>query len=325
MRLRSLFTTAAAFVAGGILVLTAPTALRLAARALSHRNDHYRVVFNGSVSGLAVGDAVERNGVVVGDVTDIRLTNDAAPRALVSIEMASDVPVMRDSSVSFGGSLITGVRSIEISGGTPAAGRLHKGDLITAEDGPTDESAQADPVDLTHPNEPSASPEKVFNMSKRTSVTRGVQDLSAAGRSLKAVGREMASPARWRSIDSTLENLNHASERLSHTLDRVSVVMDSVSANRDRYYGQLDATIERLNRTLDQANQLFATSNRLMTSTDEMVATTAAALDRDSSQIAQTLGQIDRTIRHVHETLQTIEPSPSSAIWGGWSGPTEPQ
>ena len=92
MRLRNLFTTVAAFIAGGIFVFTGPALWRLTIRVISHRDANYRVVFNGSVSGLAVGDAVERNGVIVGEVTDISLTNDAAPRALVSIEVARGVP-----------------------------------------------------------------------------------------------------------------------------------------------------------------------------------------------------------------------------------------
>ncbi|HYL58508.1 MAG TPA: MlaD family protein [Candidatus Acidoferrales bacterium] len=325
MSLRSLFTTTAAFVAGGILVLAGPAIWRLTARVIAHRDAHYRVVFNGSVSGLAVGDAVERNGVVVGEVTDIGLTNDAAPRALVSIELQRGVPVMRDSSVSFGGSLITGVRSIEIDGGTPAAGRVPKGDLIVADEGSGDQNAEVASAALSRPNEPATGAEKPGGMSKRAALTRSVQDFSAAGRTLKSLSREISSPERWRSIDSTLANLNRSSESLSHTLERVSTMMDSVAANRDRYYVQLDATIERLNRTLDQANDLFATSNRLMKSTDAMVSSTASAIDSGSAQMQQTLSQIDRTARRIHETVQTLEPNPSSAIWGGWSGPAEPQ
>jgi ABC-type transporter Mla subunit MlaD len=262
--------------------------------------------------------------VVVGEVTDISLTDDASPRALVSIEMARGVPVMRDSSVSFGGSLITGVRSIQIDGGTQAAGRVHKGDLIVADEGAADQNADVASGALSHPNEPGAGTEKLPAMSKRAALTRSVQDFSAAGRTLKSVSKEISSPERWRSIDSTLANLNRSSESLSHTMERVSTVMDSVTANRDRYYVQLDATIERLNHTLDQANDLFATSNRLMKSTDAMVSSTASAIDSGNSQLQQTLSQIDRTARRIHEAVQTIEPNPSAAIWG-WSGPAEPQ
>jgi phospholipid/cholesterol/gamma-HCH transport system substrate-binding protein len=324
MRILNYLRAVAIFSAGAVFVLAAPSIWRLA-RSVGHRSNEYRVVFGSPVNGLAVGDAVQRNGVVVGEVTDIGLTNDASPRAVVTIAMTSAVPVMRDSVASLNGSLITGVNAVEISGGTAAAGLLHKGDQIAADDASfgLNPGAVFDP--LHAPDPASAAENKILNPHGRVSLRRGVEDLSTAGRTLQIVGQEMASPERWRSIDSTLANINHASERLSHTLEEVSVVMESVSSNRDRYYTQLDATIARLNRTLDEANQLFATSNQLMTSTDDMVATTTAALDRDASQMGQTLSQIDRTFRQLHETVQTVEPSPSSAIWGGWSGPAEPQ
>jgi phospholipid/cholesterol/gamma-HCH transport system substrate-binding protein len=306
-------------------VLAGPSLWRLV-RLVSHRSNDYRVVFSSPVNGLSVGDAVRRNGVVVGEVTDIALTDDASPRAIVSLTMTSTVPVMRDCVASLDSSLITGVNAVEISGGTAAAGRLHKGDQIGAEDASSDESLGSGFNPLRPEDRPTSIAEnKALKTQGRASLRHGVEDLSAAGRTLQIVGQEMSSPERWRSIDSTLDNINRASERLNHTLEQVSVVMDSVSANRDRYYSQLDASIVRLNRTLDEANQLFATSNQLMASTDAMVSSTATALDRDASQFGQTLNQIDRTFRQLHETVQTVEPNPSSAIWGGWSGPAEPQ
>jgi methyl-accepting chemotaxis protein len=234
---------------------------------------------------------------------------------------------MRDSVVSFGGSLISGIRSIEITGGTAAAGRLRKGQEIVAGEGPSDEAFEAGEAELASENQKTLSTPSPKNAMphSRGAIAHGIGDFSAAGHTLKIVGKELASPERWRSIDSTLDNLNRASESLSHTLERVSAVADSVSAHRERFYGQLDATISRLNHTLDEANKLFATSGRLMTSTDALVSSTSNAMDRDAAQIEQTLSQIDRTTRRLNETLQTVEPNPSSVIWGGWAGQKEPQ
>ncbi len=323
MRILNYLRAVAIFAAGAIFVLAAPSIWRLARRA-GYRSNEYRVIFSTPIDGLSVGDAVQRNGVAVGEVTDIELTNDASPRAVVMIAMTSGVPVMRDSVASLGGSLVTGVNAVEINGGTAAAGPLHKGEQIAE-----DASAEGNPGSIFNPLHPDLSTAATETQMLRTrrngSLGRGLHDLSAAERAFQIVSQEMSSPERWRSIDSTLENINHASERLNHSLQGLSQVIDSVSANRDRYYSQLDATIARLNKTLDEANQLFATSNQLMASTDNMVSTTTTALDRDASQIGQTLSQIDRTVHHLDETVQTVEPSPSSAIWGGWSGPTEPQ
>jgi ABC-type transporter Mla subunit MlaD len=319
--------TVAAFTAGAAVVLVAPTLWRLAHDRVMNPVDRYRILFNDSVSGLTVGAAVERNGVIVGKVTDISLTNDASPRVIVKVALARGVPVMRDSVVSLGGSLITGVRAIDISGGTPLAGQVHKGQLILADQGSADEDFgrhSAESADQGLDSSEIVSPKR-FGLSGRTSMTGGVRDLSTVRRTLRTVGTELSSPERWRSIDATLNNLNHASERLSHTLDRVSVVADSISANRNRFYAALDTTIDRLNNTLDKANQLFATSNRLMASSDELISSTASAVDRNSDQMTHVLSQIDRTTRRLNETLQTIEPNPSTVFWGGSASPKEPQ
>jgi len=320
------FRTVTAFAAGAAMVLAAPTLWRMAHNRLTNPADHYRILFNGSVSGLTVGAAVERNGVLVGKVTDIALTNDASPRVMVKVALVRGVPVMRDSVISLDGSLITGVRSIEISGGTPTAGQVHRGQQILANEGSADEGlgrSSAEATDLGLDSSEIANPKSLGLGSG--AMAGGVRNLSTVRQTLKTVGRELSSPARWRSIDATLDNLNHASDRLSHTLDRVSVVADSISANRDRFYAELDTTIGRLNHTLDKANELFATSKQLMASSDELVSSTASAVDRNSDQMAQVLSQIDRTTRRLNETLQTIEPNPSTVFWGGSASPKEPQ
>src|SRR5690242_19928196 len=209
---------AAAFAAGAAIVIIAPAVWRLVSGRI-HPVDHFRIVFTEPVSGLAVGDAVQRNGVVVGKVRNIILSEKAPQQIVVGIEIAAGVPVMRDSVASFGGSLITGTRWIEITGGTLEAGRLHEGQEIIANENRSYDSVELGPAESGDEiGEPlSIQNSNVLKRPSRGRVARGVDDFYAAGRTLKAVGTELASSERWRSIDSTLANLNHASERLSHT------------------------------------------------------------------------------------------------------------
>src|ERR1700747_1736668 len=60
----------------------------------------YRVVFDGSVSGLRTGAAVLFNGIRVGEVTELRL-DPAAPRAVVAmVSLEKNVAVRADTAVS---------------------------------------------------------------------------------------------------------------------------------------------------------------------------------------------------------------------------------
>jgi phospholipid/cholesterol/gamma-HCH transport system substrate-binding protein len=81
----------------------------------------YRIVFDGSVSGLSTGASVLFNGIRVGEVTGLTL-DPAAPRsvvAMVSIDKA--VAVRADTAVSLEYQGVTGTASIALRGGSIAA------------------------------------------------------------------------------------------------------------------------------------------------------------------------------------------------------------
>ena len=81
----------------------------------------YRIVFEGSVSGLRTGASVLFNGIRVGEVTELKL-DPAKPRdvvAMVSIEKA--IAVRADTFVSLEFQGVTGTASIALRGGSQDA------------------------------------------------------------------------------------------------------------------------------------------------------------------------------------------------------------
>lgn len=81
----------------------------------------YRIVFEGSVSGLRTGASVLFNGIRVGEVTELKL-DPAKPRdvvAMVSIEKA--IAVRADTFVSLEYQGVTGTASIALRGGSQDA------------------------------------------------------------------------------------------------------------------------------------------------------------------------------------------------------------
>jgi phospholipid/cholesterol/gamma-HCH transport system substrate-binding protein len=81
----------------------------------------YRIVFEGSVSGLRTGASVLFNGIRVGEVTELKL-DPARPRdvvAMVSVEKA--IAVRADTSVSLEFQGVTGTASIALRGGSQDA------------------------------------------------------------------------------------------------------------------------------------------------------------------------------------------------------------
>lgn len=78
----------------------------------------YRIVFDGSVSGLRTGASVLFNGIRVGEVTELKL-DPAQPRAVVAmVSLEKSVSVRADTAVSLEYQGVTGTASIALRGGS---------------------------------------------------------------------------------------------------------------------------------------------------------------------------------------------------------------
>jgi phospholipid/cholesterol/gamma-HCH transport system substrate-binding protein len=90
-----------------------------------HRDDVlYRIHFNESVSGLALGDPVKFRGVDVGTVKTMALDAADPRRVQVDVKLRKEAPVKTDTKASLKLKGITGVVFIELNGGSPGAKAL---------------------------------------------------------------------------------------------------------------------------------------------------------------------------------------------------------
>src|SRR6266481_4470843 len=90
-----------------------------------HRDDVlYRIHFNESVSGLALGDPVKFHGVNVGTVKAMALDVADPRKVQVDVSLRKDAPVKADTKASLKLKGITGVVFIELDGGSAEAKTL---------------------------------------------------------------------------------------------------------------------------------------------------------------------------------------------------------
>ncbi len=83
----------------------------------------YRVIFSGSVSGLRVGAPVLFNGIRVGEVTDLQLTDNPAQVAAM-LEVSKATPVRADTRVTLEFTGLTGIASVSLKGALASASPL---------------------------------------------------------------------------------------------------------------------------------------------------------------------------------------------------------
>ena len=92
----------------------------LGGSGLREKRDDYQVLFNGPVSGLSQGGAVEFNGIKVGEIKRVRLAPGDPRKILVDIRVDAETPVRVDSVASTSLQGISGVSALQISPGTPS-------------------------------------------------------------------------------------------------------------------------------------------------------------------------------------------------------------
>ncbi|RME23477.1 MAG: MCE family protein [Deltaproteobacteria bacterium] len=100
--------------------------------SLLEKRDHYLVRYDISVSGLEVGAPVKYNGVRVGRVESIRIDPEQVSRSLVEISLQRGTPVKKNARAILSVQGITGLKFIELVGGTSDADSLEPGSEIPA-------------------------------------------------------------------------------------------------------------------------------------------------------------------------------------------------
>lgn len=120
----------------GIFILISSSLLLLlilyfAAQALFERKDTYYIAYRDvSVSGLEVGSPVKFLGINVGSIASIGIDPEDVNTIIVQISLQEDTPVKEDAVADIVAMGITGLKTIEIRGGTQEADFLPPGSYI---------------------------------------------------------------------------------------------------------------------------------------------------------------------------------------------------
>lgn len=105
----------------------------LTAREYFEKEDIYYVSYEDiSVSGLEVGSPVKYMGIKVGTIQDITIDPDNVSKIIVELALKPDTPIKEDAHADITSIGITGLKAIEISGGTNEAEPLGPGSYIPA-------------------------------------------------------------------------------------------------------------------------------------------------------------------------------------------------
>jgi len=129
-------TTKAERIRLGIFVmlmsfLVLGTAAFLIGKKITEKYTPYKTRFTESVDGLNPGAKVKLNGIVVGQVTGLEVDKEDLNAVIVNFEVSSETPIKTTMTANLiGGISLTGLKSIELSGGSPSDPDAKKGAFI---------------------------------------------------------------------------------------------------------------------------------------------------------------------------------------------------
>jgi len=118
------------FIAIGALLLII-FAAAVAGSRLVQKRDYYYIEFSDySVSGLQVGGSVNYSGIRIGRVEEIRIDPDDVSKIIITISVTAGTPIKEDAEAVLTAVGITGLKAVEIRGGTNQAKKLKNRSFI---------------------------------------------------------------------------------------------------------------------------------------------------------------------------------------------------
>lgn len=225
----------------------------------------YRVVFDGSVSGLRTGGTVLFNGIRVGEVTSLKLNPEKPQQVTATISVDKSVAVRPDTQISMEFQGLTGIASLSLKGGSPQLAAL-----VGSKENP--------PVLIAPPG--------------------ATQDVTQAARDVMRKLQEFIEENQ-KSFHSALDNIDKftgALARNSDRIDRIAEGLQNLTGGADGKSGEIAEaarSIKTLAQHLDERTaEISAGINRLSSAGTKEIQSL-------SSNAQRTLNTIDRAVQNI--------------------------
>jgi len=250
----------------------------------------YRVVFDGSVSGLRTGASVLFNGIRVGEVTDLKLNPEHPKQVVASISIDKKVAVRKDTEIGLEFQGLTGIAALSLKGGDPSAPQLA---------GAKDAKDDTAPVLVAPPG--------------------ATQDVTQAAREALKKVQDLIEENQ-KSIKSALDNI----DKFSATLVRNSDHIDNTLASVDKFTGALGRNADSIDNIVAGLKSLTGGEDGKSGEINEAarsIKTLAENLDKRTEELTVYIGRLaktgTRTLSTIDKAAKNFDADPSRLIWGG--------
>jgi phospholipid/cholesterol/gamma-HCH transport system substrate-binding protein len=316
----------------------------------SQVRESVRIVFSGSVGGLAKGSTVTFNGLKVGEVTSVRLMPQDPRRVIALVQVDPTTPLRADTRARLDSALLTGVSVIALTGGNADSPELTPG---TGEDIPTIFADSSDIQDMLAAAKQIA--QRADDVLQRLdkivagnegAINRTLANVESFSKTLADAGPAVSSLVK--AIDGQkLNRVIDNADRFSAALATSSPDIEAALKDARSLAGKLNASADRVDGVLKGAEGfLGSASGEAGTSTFAEVRDAAISvrdagrafralsenLDKRTANIATSFNRLSgtgrrevealstdgqRTLNTLNRTVKNLERDPSQVIFGG--------
>ena len=227
----------------------------------------YRIVFEGSVSGLRTGASVLFNGIRVGEVTGLSLNADKPQQVIATVSIDKSVAIRPDVQIGLEFQGLTGVASIALQGGSP--------------DKPALAGSKDNPPELKAP--PNATAD----------ITQAARETLRKLDAFLVENQEA-----FHSALANIETFSASLARNSERIDKITAGLQNLTAGENGKSGELLQTVRSIHTLADNLDKRTAEITKginLFTETGtRQINAVAADARRMISQLEVTIRNIDR-------------------------------
>jgi len=290
--------------------------------------DRYRVYFNESVAGLNLKATVRYRGVEVGQVESIRLDPKNPDRVSVILDIERGTPIHSDTIATLSTRGLTGVASVELSGGSQALPlKKEPGqDLPVIQAGPSLVARLDNAFNsiLTNFDNLSKRLERVLSDENQVALTENLQHLSAITGAV--ADRSDSLRQTLTNVETFTNTLAQRSKKIGRSLDQLATTLEST----DELSTQFQITL----RDVQTSAQAVRKAADNVTKTSQTFTELAGDGRRELRRLGQnTVPELDTLLVQANELMivlqrlaEQLEENPRTLILGppqGRPGPGE--
>lgn len=268
----------------------------VAGSRLTKKWDKYYIIFeNYPVSGLQVGGTVNYQGIKVGRVEAIKIDPDDVRKVILTINVEAGTPIKEDTEAILSLVGITGLKAVDIRGGTNEAKKLKPGSFIKAGSTMLDDISGralsiAEKIDLI-----AANINDITNEENKKNIAAILSDTSILIRDTRM------------NLSGTLESLNRIAMNTAKVTDEVGnslqILTNNLAGNLDAITNSTTSNMDRIGTSA--TNALDNVSLGARANLDSLTRVTKMSLEQITANLDRELikltTNLDKSISDIND------------------------